>query len=94
MTELSVLGRSGSDGADALATDPSPVAAGTLEDIVTEDGIVVVDAAAVEVSASDASVTMKNCAPAVPARSHGLGGEAVVILDHLCPHSVVFPAFE
>lgn len=83
-----MLGRSGSDGADAPEREASAVDVGAVEDIVIVEGIVVADEAAVSTLVLCASVVGGNGAPAVPARSHGLGGEAVVMVDHLCLHHV------
>lgn len=82
MTELRVLGRSGSNGAVAPVIAASVVPAGVEADIVIAGGNVVVDEAAGGLLVKRASAVDENSAPAVPARSHGLGGEAVVIVAH------------
>ena len=83
MTEPRLFGRSGNEGTDALSKAASAVAAGLLAVIVEGEGMVVVEAAG-KTLVHEVAVVDGGIAPAVPARSQGLGGEAVVIVDHAC----------
>lgn len=91
MTELRLFGRSGREGIDVPPKVASDVAVGVAADIFDVDGKVVDGgkAAARVLVCNRASAVDESVAPAVPARSHGLGGEAVVIVGLLCPHGVV-----
>jgi len=75
MTELRVFGRSGSDGAAA-----SPAVVGALA-VIVDGKEVLVGVAAGSVSVWRASVEDGFVVLAAPARSHGFGGETVLIVD-------------
>lgn len=87
MTEPRLSGRLGNEGTDVPSKTASAVAAGLFAVIVEGEGKVVVEAAGKTLVLLVVSVD-GGIAPAVPARSQGLGGEAVVIVDRSCLREV------